>query len=170
MAKAIQGRLAALNRAHELARPELGDSTGRLRPIISLRSLVDAIFEPYKEGGSSCPERVVVTGSDLDIGEQAVTNLALVLHELATNSAKYGAISKQDGTVHLSCTKEAETLYLTWKEVGGPPVEGPAEPEGFGSVLTRQVIVNQFLGKLERNWGREGLVATFEIPLARVVI
>ena len=170
MAKAIQGRLAALNRAHELARPELGDSTGRLRPIISLRSLVDAIFEPYKEGGSSCPERVVVTGSDLDIGEQAVTNLALVLHELATNSAKYGALSKRDGTVHLLCKIEAETLHLTWKEVGGPPVESPAEPEGFGSVLTRQVIVNQFLGKLERNWGREGLVATFEIPLARVVI
>jgi PAS domain S-box-containing protein len=169
MAKAVQGRLSALTRAHELARPGLIDQTGRSRPRISLHSLIGAIFEPYRGEESSNPERAIVTGCDLDIGEQALTNVALVLHELATNSAKYGALSTGEGTVYLSCSIEADNLQLTWKEVGGPQVEAPTEPEGFGSLLMRQVIVNQFRGKLERSWEKDGLVLTLEIPLPLTV-
>jgi two-component sensor histidine kinase len=106
-----------------------------------LHSLVGAILEPYTSEQSIIPERAVVTGCDVDIGEHAVTNVALV-HELATNSAKYGALSMNDGVVHLLCSIEADNLHVTWKEVWGPQIEAPTEPEGFGSVLTRQVIVN----------------------------
>jgi two-component sensor histidine kinase len=166
MAKDVQGRLSALTRAHELTRPGLIDPTGKLNSGISLHSLMSAILEPYISEQSIIPERAVVTGCDIDIGEQAVTNVALVLHELATNSAKYGALSTNDGVVHLSCSIEADNLYLIWKEVGGPKVDAPAEPEGFGSFLTRQVIVNQFRGKLERSWERDGLIVTIEVPLA----
>lgn len=170
MAKALQGRLAALTRAHELARPGLIDATGKFHPHVSLQSLIGAIFEPYTGEPSINPERAVVTGCDLELGEQAVTNVALVLHELATNSAKYGALSTGDGTVHLSCSIEADTLRVTWREVGGPQVEAPTEPDGFGSILTRQVVVNQFRGKLERSWERDGLLVTLEIPLAHLTV
>lgn len=59
---------------------------------------------------------------------------------------------------------------MIWKEAGGPQVEAPTEPEGFGSVLTRQVIINQFGGRLDRNWERDGLVVIFEIPLAHLAV
>lgn len=170
MAKAIQGRLAALNRAHELARPSAIDPSGRLRSHISLRRLIAAIFDPYMTEQSSNAQRAVVTGCDLDLGEQAVTNVALVLHELATNSAKYGAISTGEGTVHLSCSIEGGNLHINWREKGGPRVEAPTEPEGFGSVLTHQVVVNQFRGKLERSWERDGLIVTLEIPLVHLTV
>ena len=93
-----------------------------------------------------------------------------MLHELATNSAKYGALSTNDGVVHLSCSIEADNLQLMWKDVGGPQVDAPTEPEGFGSFLTRQVIVNQFRGQLERSWERDGLIVNFDIPLAHLAV
>jgi PAS domain S-box-containing protein len=170
MAKAVQGRLAALNRAHELARPGSTDLPGTLRSHISLHSLIGAIFEPYTGEPSGNSRRAVVTGCDLDLGEQAITNVALVLHELATNSAKYGALSTADGSVYLTSSLQAGTLQIAWKEVGGPQVEAPREPEGFGSVLTRQVIVNQFRGKLERSWERDGLLVSLEIPMAHLTV
>jgi PAS domain S-box-containing protein len=101
MAKAVQGRLSALSRAHELARPGLIDPKGKFHSRVSLHSLIDAILEPYAGEGNN-PQRAIITGCDVDIGEQAVTNVALVLHEFATNSAKYGALSMGDGTIQLS--------------------------------------------------------------------
>ena len=170
MAKAVQGRLSALSRAHELARPGLIDAKEKLHPRVSFHSLVGVILEPYTGEDSNTHERAVISGCDIDIGEQAVTNVALVLHELATNSAKYGALSTADGTIHLACSIEGDHLHANWKEVGGPQVEVPAEPDGFGSLLTRQVIVNQFGGRLERNWERDGLVVTFEVPLGQLTV
>jgi two-component sensor histidine kinase len=169
MARAIRGRLSALTRAHELARPGLIDPTGKLFYEASLRSLIAAIFEPYVDDQSEVPARFIFVGPDLNISDQAVTNVALVLHELATNAAKYGALSTEGGVVQISSCLEGENLRLTWTEEGGPKVVKRPEEEGFGSVLTRQVIVNQFQGKLEREWHAGGLVMQMEIPIPNLI-
>jgi two-component sensor histidine kinase len=169
MAKAIQGRLSALNRAHELTRPGLIDPGGRPNQQASLKEIVSAIFEPYLDKDSANPDRVAFNGTDLEIGERNVTNVALVLHELATNSAKYGSLSKANGAVQLSSAVESGSLQLTWKEVGGPEVTGPSDQQGFGSVLTRQIIGNHFSGKLDQLWEKSGLVVKLEIPLSQLL-
>ena len=169
MARAVQGRLSALTRAHELARPGLIDLTGSFHHETSLRGLIAAIFEPYADDRSKIPARFIFVGPDLRISEQAVTNVALVLHELATNAAKYGALSIVGGVVQISSRLDGENLCLTWREEGGPEVAERPEGEGFGGVLTRQVIVNQFQGKLEREWHAGGLVMQMEIPISHLM-
>jgi PAS domain S-box-containing protein len=169
MARAVQGRLSALTRAHELTRPGLIDPTGKLRSETSLHSLIGAIFEPYVDEEADVPARVVIEGCDLMISESAVTNVALVLHELATNAAKYGALSADGGVVRVDCARDDATLRIVWREAGGPGLGEPPSEEGFGSVLTRQVLLNQFRGKIERAWSRDGLVVEMEIPLHHVM-
>jgi PAS domain S-box-containing protein len=169
MARSIQNRLSSLTRAHALARPGLVDSAGRFQLETSLRGLIASIFEPYADDQSEVPARFILAGPDLQISEQSVTNLALVLHELATNSAKYGAMSNAGGVVHISSSLDDENLSLIWKEEGGPEVPGDPEDEGFGGALTRQVILNQFNGKLERDWELSGLRLRIEIPLSRLI-
>jgi PAS domain S-box-containing protein len=169
MARAVQGRLSALTRAHELTRPGLIEQTGKLRSETSLHSLIGAIFEPYVDEEADVPARVVIKGCDMMISESAVTNVALVLHELATNAAKYGALSADGGVVRVDCARDDATLRIAWREAGGPGLGEPPSEEGFGSVLTRQVLVNQFRGKIERAWSRGGLVVEMEIPLHHVM-
>jgi PAS domain S-box-containing protein len=169
MARAVQGRLSALTRAHELTRPGLIEQTGKLRSETSLHSLIGAIFEPYVDEEADVPARVVIKGCDMMISESAVTNVALVLHELATNAAKYGALSADGGVVRVDCARDDATLRIVWREAGGPGLGEPPSEEGFGSVLTRQVLVNQFRGKIERAWSRDGLVVEMEIPLHHVM-
>jgi PAS domain S-box-containing protein len=170
MARSVQDRLSSLTRAHALTRPGLVDSVGRSELETSLGGLIASIFEPYADDQSEVPNRFTLTGGDLQISEQSVTNLALVLHELATNSAKYGALSQTGGMVRISSSLDDESLALTWTEEGGPEVTGDPEDEGFGGVLTRQVIVNQFNGKLERDWEPSGLRMRIEIPLRHLRI
>ena len=165
MARAVQGRLFALTRAYELTRPGLIDPVGKLGPEISLHNLIRAIFEPYADDQVM---QVIISGPDLTIGEQAMTNVALVLHELATNAAKYGALSTAGGVIAVGCSLDDETLRLTWKENGGPEIVEAPQEEGFGGMLTRKVILNQFRGKLERDWLRKGLRVRMEIPLNTV--
>jgi len=170
MARAVQGRLSALTRAHELTRPGLIEQTGKLRSEASLHALIKAIFEPYMDEEAELPAaRVTIKGCDLMISESAVTNVALVLHELATNAAKYGALSAHEGVVRVDCARDDETLRIVWKEEGGPELAAPPSEEGFGSVLTRQVVMYQFRGKIERAWHNDGLVVEMEIPLHQVM-
>ena len=169
VARAVQGRLSALTRAHELTRPGLIEQSGKLSSEISLHALINAIFEPYVDEEAEVPARVVIRGCDLMINESAVTNVALVLHELATNAAKYGALSADGGVVRVDCARDDAMLRLEWKEAGGPPLGEPPSEEGFGSVLTRQVLVNQFRGKIEHAWRSDGLVIEMEIPLRHVM-
>jgi PAS domain S-box-containing protein len=168
MARDVQGRLSALTRAHALTRPDLIGPAGELRQETSLRGLVDAIFEPYADERSKFPRRVIITGPDVQMSEQAVTNVALLLHELATNAAKYGALSTENGLVVILCSLNGGNLRLTWREEGGPEVHETAKQEGFGEFLTRQLVVKQFRGKLERVWNRSGLVVEMEIPLTHL--
>jgi two-component system CheB/CheR fusion protein len=111
---------------------------------------------------------VILVGSDLPIGANAATNVALVLHELATNAAKYGALSSPDGVVHVDCSLANDELRVTWKERGGPSLNGSPSGEGFGSVLARRIVTQQFGGRLSNDWEAEGLVVRMSVPVERL--
>jgi PAS domain S-box-containing protein len=164
MATAIQARLTALSRAHGLTRPSLVDTEAKARQTM-LSTLIRAIFAPYANEGSEGPERIVITGCDLPIGEKAITNVAPVLHELATNAAKYGALASSTGVVHIDCALAKDELLMTWKEQGGPSINGDPDQEGFGGKLARQIVVHQFGGKIFNEWNPGGLFAHLTLPL-----
>jgi two-component sensor histidine kinase len=106
-----------------------------------------------------------VKGPKVCIEPQGVQALGLVLHELATNALKYGALSKDGGVVHVSWeVTPGPMLEVIWRETGGPVIDAPPSHEGFGAVMLRDVLVKQFNGRLTFDWRREGLSAAFTIP------
>jgi two-component system CheB/CheR fusion protein len=92
------------------------------------------------------------------IGERALTSLALVLHELATNAVKYGALSVGQGVVRVTWQIEADNLMLRWEERNGPGIEKTPTSEGFGSILVRRSIVGQLGGEVDYIWDGDSLI------------
>jgi PAS domain S-box-containing protein len=171
MAEAVRERLGALARAHGLTRPGLIDGDGKPCQDTTLHALVQTIFAPYVD-----PERIndhgfyIITGPCLPIGGNAVTSIALVLHELATNAVKYGALSSPGGYIHIDWSVKKDELLLTWKEHGGPSLAGPAEHEGFGSSLVRRLVTGQFGGQLSYDWKPKGLIIRLSVPVERLTM
>jgi PAS domain S-box-containing protein len=171
MAEAVRERLGALARAHGLTRPGLINGNGKPCQDTTLHALVQTIFAPYVD-----PERIkghgfyIVTGPCLPIGGNAITSIALVMHELATNAAKYGALSSPGGYIHIDWSVQKDELLLTWKEHGGPSLDGPAEHEGFGGSLVRRLVTDQFGGQLSYNWKPEGLIIRLSVPVERLTM
>jgi len=168
MEAAIKERLAALSRAQQLTRRGLIQEESEFSDQPTLKGLIHAIFAPYVAAGSNSPERMVVTGCDQEINDSAITNIALLLHELATNAAKYGALSASAGVVHIDCSSKEDWLVMTWEERGGPPIKGPPNREGFGGSLARKIVANQFSGRFSNEWNSNGLTIRIEIPLAHL--
>ena len=147
--------LRALGRAHEFVRSDDGLQQD------SLAGLLEALFSPYTDGDNQ--PRVRVTGFDGQMGPRAATPLALVFHELATNSAKYGALSSDDGHVELVMEEHGKDIVLRWSEHGGPPVKGEGEA-GFGSRLVEMSVTGQLQGSWERHFAEDGLVVELTLP------
>lgn len=149
--------LRALNRAHDFVRPQEG-------PVQeSLQGLLAALFSPY--GVFEDQPRVRVSGIDTLVGARAATPLALVFHELATNSAKYGALSTDVGYITLDVTDEGNAIALLWHEHGGPPVADTGVA-GFGSRLVEMSVTGQLQGTWERHFDAEGMVANLTMAKA----
>ena len=168
MESALKERLAALARAQQLTRRGLIQQEFGFSDQPTLKGLIHVIFAPYVAAGSNNPERIVVSGCDLEINDSAVTSVALILHELATNAVKYGALSASTGVVHIDCSSKEDWLVMTWEERGGPPVNGPPNREGFGGTLARKIVASQFKGRLSNEWNSDGLTIRIEIPLAHL--
>ncbi|MCY7338650.1 MAG: PAS domain-containing protein [Sphingomonas bacterium] len=152
----IQGRLGALASAHVLIRATNSGSGAKQKS--TLDALARTILSPYTDAAiDGRAVRVMFEGPELAIGGDAVTCLALVLHELATNAAKYGALSTPRGRIHISWTVDKNKLRLTWAERGGPPVSGAPKREGFGSLLARRSVNGQLGGELAFDWDPAGL-------------
>lgn len=151
------GMIQALGRAHRYVDPVAAASSSKLR------DLLDELFAPYFTAGES---RIDVTGDAIEVNPKAVTPLALVFHELATNSAKYGALSAEEGRINLvlECDEGEGIARFTWTESGGPVPDGPGNA-GFGSQLMDMSISGQLRGKIERKWLTGGLVVGLEVPL-----
>ncbi|MEG3162665.1 HWE histidine kinase domain-containing protein [Sphingomonas sp. LB2R24] len=165
MAQDLTGRLAALGRAHDLVRP-LAD--GQAKAAL-LGDLLSILLAPYDDLGAF-RGRVRVAVERTGVGETAATGIALVIHELATNSMKYGSLSDATGTLDISSTSEPEQIILTWLERGGPPVSPPDGPEGYGSKLLRRTVSSQLGGAIEYDWSKGGLIVTIHIKRARLAL
>lgn len=162
MAETLRGRLMALARSHDLIRPAIaGEAPGH--GVATLPELVAAVLEPHVLSGSS--EQLRIQGPQVDIGPGAATSLALVLHEMATNAAKYGALSGVEGCLDIRWTVDDGSLTLLWRESGGPPIEKPPEHKGFGSQLARMSASGQLGGSISYDWKPAGLEICFEAPL-----
>lgn len=166
LAESIRGRLDALAIAHTLVLPQTGDFAAHRST--TLDRLLETILFPYA-GSDDTPARFALDGPSLPVGAQAVARLALVLHELCTNSAKYGALSVPEGCVRVSWHEQDDTLMLQWEEGDGPALSGsvPAT-NGFGTLLTSHSIKGDFGGSLEYNWLPGGLIVDMCLPLARL--
>ncbi len=156
--EAFRGRLQALSAAHDALLA--GDWKGA-----SLASLVETALDPYLGAG----DRVRLDIKDLPIEPEAALTLALGLHELATNAAKYGALSSSAGRISLSAKVHPGVhrteLRIVWQETGGPPV-APPTVAGFGTTMLRQAIEYQHDGRVELDWRQQGLVCRIALPLA----
>lgn len=162
MATALTNRLIALGRAQSLVRPVPGQET---RATL-LGDLISVLLAPYDEEGASV--RIRVSVPKMMVGEKSSTTLALVIHELATNSAKYGALSAPSGTLDVSCNDQNEDVLITWTERGGPPVIAPLALRGFGSKLVQQGMANELGGSISFDWAAEGLVVALKMKKDRV--
>lgn len=157
LANVVRERLASLARAHSLTadRGEVGPTT--------LHTLIATILSPYDgEGG-----RVVIEGPDVRLCGEAVTGLAMVLHELATNAAKYGGLSTDAGHIKVACVQRGDRFDLIWTEHGGPGVTHDAA-DGFGSKLIGATVKGQLSGEIIREWRQEGLVVRISAPCDRL--
>ena len=99
----------------------------------------------------------------MGVGEAAATTLALVVHELATNSLKYGALSAEAGALDVSCAVPGSEVVIVWTERGGPPVSSPVKARGYGSQLVTRSMSRQLGGSLDYDWDKEGVVVTLRM-------
>jgi two-component system CheB/CheR fusion protein len=165
MSNTVRGRLDALARAHRLILPLApGDSDQR---ATTLGDLARAIIAPYADPQNHL--RATIVGPEVAISGEAVTSLALVLHELATNAAKYGALSTAEGRIDIGWTISDGRLALVWEELGGPPIAGGApEREGFGTLLARRSAGGNLDGDIAFDWRPEGLTVHLSAALGRL--
>jgi PAS domain S-box-containing protein len=165
LAEAVHDRLNALTRAHALSHP--GRQSLPEEQQTTLRALVTAIFAPYAPEDQAAP--FTWTGADPALGSDALSALALLLHELATNAAKHGALSRAGGSVLIDSTViDGAELALTWRETGGPAVVGPPATRGFGAYLAERVVNGQFGGRMAREWSPAGLTIRLLLPIDRL--
>lgn len=156
-------RLTALGRAHDVVRP----LPGKQGKAALLGDLLSVLLAPYDET-AAFSGRIRVAVPRMGIGELAASTLAMVIHELATNSVKYGALSCAEGFLDISSRTEAGRIYLIWAETGGPPIVGHPELTGFGSRLIARTVSNQLRGELTYDWQESGLVVTIAMPEDRL--
>ncbi len=163
MSKQLTQRLMALGRAHDLVRPLPG---GQGKAAL-LGDLFTVLLSPYDDE-LAFAGRIRVAVPRMGIGQSAATNLALVVHELATNSVKYGALSVDTGTLDISGSLVGEDVQIDWVEHGGPDVTAPQSSDSYGSKLIRQTIGSQFGGTISYDWSKNGLIVTIMINIKRL--
>jgi PAS domain S-box-containing protein len=165
LAAAVSGRLGALARAQTLLLSPKGHAN--VSRATTLHDLIRAALAPF-EGGVESGTRIRISGSNTTLGEGAVINLALLLHELATNAAKYGALSTPSGSIGIRSTLEAGRLVFVWTESGAARLRPVKQRDGFGSLLIQRTIREQLEGKVEHLWEPGGLEVHVSIPCDRL--
>jgi two-component sensor histidine kinase len=156
-AAAVTGRIAAMARAHSLLAAERWSGA-------ELRTLAAAELALH-EG------RVRLSGPRLRLTADAAQPVAMLLHELATNAAKHGALSTPEGRVELSWRTACDELELRWRESGGPPLAGPPSRRGFGSRLLNSLAQRQLSGRIVFDWSDgAGLQVVVHLPARHVAM
>lgn len=152
MAKELTQRLTALGRAHDLVRPLPGGQGS----AALLGDLVTVLLAPYDNLGAFSG-RIRVAVPRMGVGQSAANALALIFHELATNSVKYGALSSNEGTLDVSCDADGSEVIIVWIERGGPALnKGSSTSPGYGSKLIERTVAGPLGGSVEYEWAAEG--------------
>lgn len=163
LAASVTNRLNALSRAHSLTMvgnevSETTDDSGA-----TLHSLAHAILVPYDQGETS---RISISGADMVIAAKSITPLALLLHEFATNAAKYGSLSNETGRVDIVFAMDDRQMEILWRETNGPQPSVSGD-KGFGSRLVEASAI-QLGGRVEHRWDADGLLIRLELSRALV--
>lgn len=161
MTQELTQRLSALGRAHDLVRP-LPGSQGK---AALLGDLLSVLLAPYDDDGAFSG-RIRVAVPRTGVGERSATSLAMIFHELATNSAKHGALSSEAGSLDITGALDEETLTIVWAETGGPEVTGQPEMDGFGSKMMFKNLAAELGGTINYDWQSSGLVATLPMKVS----
>jgi PAS domain S-box-containing protein len=164
-AEAVRARIEALAQAHEYVRPRANPAGQPTRQ--SVLGLLDTLLAAYREEGRN---RIAISGRDASTGVHAATALALLIHELATNAVKYGALSTPSGTVALTCEESEDAYVIVWQERGGPPVEGPPTRKGFGTLMSERAAAAQLGATITHSWDPAGLSVRIAVPHHRLEI
>jgi two-component sensor histidine kinase/ActR/RegA family two-component response regulator len=157
---AIEGRLAALGRAHDLLMQVSWANT-------SLMATIRGAIEPYDSQGAG---RISIDGPDVSITSGAVIALAMTMNELCTNTTKFGALSLPTGRVDIAWNIDVATqrLTLTWTEAGGPAVEAPTR-RSFGTRMMDS-LGQQLNGNVKLQYRPTGFVYTLDVPLSALTV
>ncbi len=152
--RAFDGRLRAISLAHDIL------TQGRWGQV-DFEQLVERNLAPYH--GVDCGTRVEWSGSRLLLPPNMVVPLGMILHELSTNAAKYGAFSVEHGRVNIACRTDGGKVQFTWIETNGPPVTGEIKA-GFGSKLISRIVSYDLVGTAGLDFAREGFRCTLTFP------
>lgn len=159
-AATIEGRITAIARAHSLLTDRGAAGAG------TLRDLIETELEPYRG------QDLQIAGPEVVLTPKAGLSVAMAIHELASNAAKYGSLSDPNGRLAVSWTVTdgpEQRLRLSWSESGGPPVPGPPSQRGFGTTLIERSLGYEFDADVERTFAQSGVVCTIDLPLTAAV-
>lgn len=163
MAEQLTGKLSAIGRAHDLVRPLPGHQSS----AALLGDLISILLAPYEDTGAFSG-RIRVAVPRMGVGEAAATSLALILHELATNSVKYGSLSVGTGTLDVSGVSNDDEVTLAWTERGGLVVERGGQADGYGSQLLQRSVSMQLGGSISYDWTAEGVIIQLKLSASRL--
>ncbi len=152
-ARLIGGRINALASAHD-------NITRENWSPASVTELIETEAEAYVSGKL---DRISIVGDEALVSPEAYTVLALVIHEMMTNSAKYGSLCDKSGRLAVEIACDESGMTICWKETGGPPVRAP-ERRGFGSTIIEKSIPFELNGRAELDFKLSGVEAEFWIP------
>jgi PAS domain S-box-containing protein len=164
MAESLQGRLGSLARAHELISTSFRNENAK-DDGTNFTDLVAAVMAPHLD--AAAPAQLIAEGPNIVFRVSATTALAMILHELATNAAKYGALSTRSGQVKIEWEVKNKSFCLVWEENGGPSVIVP-DRRGFGSQLVHASATGQLGGTIAYQWRLDGLTVNFVAALERL--
>ncbi len=152
-ATALDGRIASLLNAHMLMGPA----------GVNLSALAHRQLAPY-----AAPGNTTLAGPDVTLSPEATDALAMTLHELVTNAAKYGALSATGGQVTIQWRRDLDgALCVNWREIGGPAIDGQPKPD-YGIGLVRDLIPHELAGRVELQYAPSGVDCTISIPAEQV--
>lgn len=158
--EAVESRLFALSRSHNLLTRENWHSAGLL-------DVLHDALEPFGVTDGRA-ERLVIAGENIRLSTRAALALGIAFNELATNAVKYGAFSNVKGSIRIDWaiepTSEGHQLILSWREKDGPPVAPPLR-KGFGSRVIERGLTHELEGTVQLDYHPDGLICTMNIPV-----
>ncbi|QND58956.1 HWE histidine kinase domain-containing protein [Mesorhizobium huakuii] len=158
--EAVESRLFALSRSHNLLTRENWHSAGLL-------DVLHDALEPFDVTDGRA-ERLAISGENIRLSTRAALALGIAFNELATNAVKYGAFSNDKGSIRIDWTIEPapddRRLILCWREKDGPPVTPPSR-QGFGSRVIERGLTHELEGTVQLDYRPDGLICTMNIPV-----